>query len=56
MHPQPQMPLHQATQQNPTATEGAQERTLDSNYTSHPTRTAAQPPPRAQGSAPSTAK
>ena len=80
-HPQQQIAPHQATQQNPTATEGAQECTLDqiffpplrpllrhptavegttlctlnSNCTTQPACTATQPPPKAQGNAPSTA-
>ena len=40
---------------HPTAAEGAALCTLDSNYTPQPACTAAQPPPRAQGSVPSTA-
>lgn len=54
IHPQPDSPPLLPSLHHPTATEGAALRTLDSNCTTQPTRTAAQPTPRVHNTAPST--
>ena len=55
VHPRPGLPPLRPLFRHPTAAEGAALCTLNSNCTTQPTCTAAQPPPRAQGSAPSAA-
>lgn len=56
VHPRPGLSPLRPPSHHPTAAEGAALCALNSNCTAQPTCTAAQPPPRAQGSAPSTAK
>ena len=55
VHPRPGLSSLRPLFRHPTAAEGAALCTLNSNCTTQPTCTAAQPPPRAQGSAPSAA-
>ncbi len=54
VHPRPGLPPLRPLFRHPTAAEGAALCTLNSNCTAQPTRTAAQPPPRANKTAPST--